>query len=152
MIKRKLIAKAMKEFKLSGVPETMLREAIIKKVPLMFSVKGVNTLERDKRLDYKLRTIEEFYKHIFVLCDTGYETYLIVDDSFPECQQLTKKLETLLANNGRNDNGHLFIIDVDIVDDETKLNKQIADICEVGIGASQRVLDYLENKTSKVKI
>ena len=147
-MKRKLIAKAREEFKQSSTPEIMLREAIDKQTPLIFTVKGVyETPKAKQKLDYKLKVIEELYKYPFALVNIGYDTvYLILEDSFPECRQLTKKLESLLANNGKNDNGHLFIIDVDVASDECKREKQINDIAFEAITALEVMAQNLNLK------
>ena len=153
MIKRKLIAKAREEFKLNGTAEVMLTEAITKQVPLIFSIRGVQeTTKQREKIDYKLKVIEELYKYPFALVHIGYgEVYLILEDNFTECKQLTKKLETLLATNGKNDNGLLYIVDVEVASEESIKDKQIRDIAFEALTAIEAIGTKLQPK-SKVEI
>jgi len=150
MIKRKRIAKAREEFKIIATAELMLREAIIKKSPLIYTVKGVQeTAKQRERIDYKLKIIEELYKYPFALVHIGYgEVYLILEDNFAECKELTKKLETLLATNAKNDNGLLYIVDVEVADDESIKDKQIRDIAFEALTALEAMSVKLQPKNN----
>ena len=148
MIKRKLIAKAREEFNLSGTAEIMLREAIAKQTSMIFTVKGVQETARQReQIDYKLKTIEELYKYPFVLVNLGYgEIVLILEDDFAECKQLTKKLETLLATNSRNNNGLLNIVDVMVADEKSIMDKHIRDIAFEAMTALEAMAVKLKPK------
>ena len=152
MIKRKLIAKARDEFEKLDIAKLMLREAITKQTPLIFTIKGVIETQRAReKMDYKLRTIEELYKHPFALVNVGYDTiYLVLEDSFPENKQLTKRLETLIANNYRGNDGLLYIIDVDVASEECKREKQINDIAFEALTALEAMAQKLQPKSRVV--